>query len=404
MAPPFSFEILAKDKKTRARAGIINTLHGQIKTPYLVPVATRGFLIAISHSDLNKINPQALLANTYHLHFRSPGDKKIRAEGGLHKFMSFNKTIFTDSGGFQALSLGPGLQNIMRKIGFLPKNNLVSSDSSIETFAKLTNKGILFKSVYNNKEEFMGAKESMKIQENLGSDIIFAFDQCNPQNQTLKETEKSMNISHKWEIQSLKYRNKEQAIYGIIHGGVFKSLRKRSTKFISSLPFDGIAVGGSIGKNKKEMYEILKTIINAISEEAYNKPRHMLGIGWIDDLFECVSLGIDTFDCVQTTRVARHGYLYVSPESGGNKSDGFKIRIGRATYAKDEKPIDSSCTCQTCKKHSRSHLHKLFKSKDLEYSRLATIHNLFFIESLMKNIRNSILKGNFNKLKKRWMK
>ena len=396
----FSFEILKKDKNSLARTGIINTAHGKIHTPYLVPVATRGFIIALPKKDLNTINPQAILSNTYHLHFKHPGDKAIKLSGGLHKHIGFKKPIFTDSGGFQALSLGIGKLRNIRKIGFFPNSRKISENSDEESFAEMTEKGIIFKSVYSGKKRFIGPKESMQIQSNLGSDIIMAFDQCNCAGDTKKETLAAMQRSHIWEVESLKHYNKKQAIYGIIHGGTFKDLRLRSSKFISSLPFDGIAIGGSLGKTKPEMYKILKWFTPSLPEE---KPKHLLGIGWIDDIFNAVELGIDTFDCVEMTRIARHGNLYISPASGGNSKNKFRLSIRKSIYTNDNKKIDKNCQCYTCKNYKRKHLRQLYKQKNPEYHRLATIHNIYFMQNLMEKIRTSINKRNFMKMKSHWL-
>src|SRR3989344_120002 len=393
----FSFAIIDKDKKTRARTGVIKTKHGKIETPYLVPVATRGNIIALSMRDLAKIKVQALLANTYHLYLLK-GDKIVKKKGGLHGLMKFNKPIFTDSGGFQAFSLGIGREINLRKIGFFP--NKRTSKEKGERYSKITEKGVLFKSVYDGSEHFIGPKESMKIQSNLGADIIMAFDECTSPTHTKKEIKESMERSHRWEVESLKYRDKKQALYGIIHGGWFKDLRIKSAKFINSLPFDGIAIGGSLGETKESMYEILDWIMNKIDE----RPRHMLGIGWIDDIFECVERGIDSFDCVEMTRVARHGNLYIGPKSGGKKENKFRLNISRSIYSKDRKPIDSTCRCSTCKIYSRSELHKLIKNKDLKYGNHATVHNIIFMENLTKKIREAIKKGKFKELKKNWIK
>jgi tRNA-guanine family transglycosylase len=213
--------------------------------------------------------------------------------------------------------------------------------------------------------------------------------------------------SHRWELQSLKYHNKKQAIYGIIHGGWFKSLRLKSTKFINAQPFDGIAIGGSLGRTKEDMYKILDYLVPLLDE----RPRHMLGIGWIDDLFELVGRGIDTFDCVEMTRVARHGNLYISPISSGSRKNKYRIDIGKAIFAKDKKPIDKSCNCYTCKHYSRSDIHNFYKKMRQEkdekakalYGKLATLHNMHFMLSLMEKIRESIKSGTFQRLKKEWL-
>ena len=403
MAEQFSFKITHKDSHSKARAGIIHTAHGSIETPYLIPVATRSEIIALSQEDLAALKPQAILANTYHLHFMPPGDQEIKRLGGLHKKMNFSKPLFTDSGGFQALSLGFGKISKLRKIGFFPNQNPINLEKNENSFVKLTDKGIFFRSIYNEEiEEFMDAEKSMKIQSNLGADIIMAFDQCNPPGQTEEETKKAMEISHRWEIESLKYKDPQQALYGIVHGGAYPKLREQSANFIASLPFDGIAIGGSLGNTKSDMYSLLQGTIDNL-KDVDHKPRHMLGIGWVDDLFECVSRGMDTFDCVQTTRIARHGNLLVSPISGGTKANKFKIKIRRGIHSSDKNPIDSWCSCSTCKKYSRSDIFNLHKSKDPLYAKLATIHNISFMIKLSEEIKNSIKENRFGELKKEWL-
>ncbi len=402
---PIKFKIIARDKKSRARAGIIETRNGNIETPYLIPVATKGNIKSLSVKDINKINPQVLLANTYHLHLK-PGDKKIKKIGGLHKFMSFKKPIFTDSGGFQAFSLGIGAEIGVKKIGFFPGERMPSPKG--DSHARITEKGVMFKSIYNPEEKhFIGPKESMEIQSNLGADIIMAFDECTSPSSNKKYIEKSMHRSHRWEKESLKYRDKKQALYGIVHGGWFRDLRIESAKYINSLPFDGIAVGGSLGKTKEDMNTILEWIVPHLDD----RPRHMLGIGWVDDLFCCVEQGMDTFDCVEMTRVARHGNLYVSPESGGSVKNKFRINIQKSVFKNDKKSIDKYCKCSTCKKYSRANIRKIYKKMTSEkdekardlFGKLATTHNISFMLNLAREIRESILKGNFSKLKKKWL-
>ncbi len=404
---PISFQILAQDPKSKARAGIIKTRYGNIETPYLVPVATKGQIKSLTPKDIKKINPQALLANTYHLHLK-PGDKKIRKLGGLHKFMHFSKPIFTDSGGFQAFSLGIGAEIGVKKIGFFPGERIPSPKG--DSHVKITKKGVMFKSIYPPYEEhFIGPKESMQIQSNLGADIIMAFDECTSPSSNKKYIEESMHRSHRWELDSIKFHNPNQALYGIIHGGWFKYLRIKSAKYINSLPFDGIAIGGSLGKTKKDMKKILKWIIPQLND----RPRHMLGIGWIDDLFNCIEQGIDTFDCVEMTRIARHGNLYISPKAGGSLKNKFRINIQKIIFQEDKKPIDPSCKCLTCKKYSKSKLRKIYKkmtqnkndekAKDF-YGKLATTHNISFMLNLASQIRESIKNNSFQKLKDYWLK
>ena len=398
----FSFQVIAKDKNSKARAGIIHTKHGKILTPYLVTVATRAHVIAVTPKDIKKIKIQAMLANTYHLHMLKL-DKKIKSQGGLAKFMKFNNPTLTDSGGFQAFSLGWGRVHNSSKIGFIPnKNNIRKNESQDKNdrLAIITPSGVKFKSVYDDKWHFIGPKESMQIQSDLGADIIMAFDECTSPFSNKEYTSRSLEKTHKWERLSLKYKDKKQALYGIIQGGEHRDLRIKSTKYINSLPFEGIAIGGSFGKAKKRLYRILDWTVPLLD----SRPRHLLGIGWIEDIFECVERGIDTFDCVETTRVARHGNLFISPQSGGKKENKFKLKINRSIYEKDKKPIDKKCKCYTCKHYSRAKLRALFKSKNPEYKRLATIHNLSFMHNLCLTIRRAIIANKFKQLKRKWIR
>lgn len=391
----FSFEIVKK--LGRARAGFLKTKNGVIATPYLIPVATRGHIIGLTSEDLKLLKLQAVLANTYHLHFKFDSDK-IAKKGGLHKFIPFSGPIFTDSGGFQAFSLGLGKASGGRKIGFIPGERKETDPE--KQFAKISDKGVKFTSVYDNSESFMGPKESMEIQSALGADVIMAFDECTSAFSDKEYIKESMERSHRWEELSLKYRDKGQALYGIVHGGWYKDLRIKSAKFVNSLGFDGIAIGGSLGKSKENMGEILDWVIPELDD----RPRHMLGIGWVDDVFECVERGIDTFDCVEMTRIARHGELYISPSSGGNKENGFTIALSRGKYVGDSRYIDDKCKCPTCKEgYTRAELRKLYKAKDPEYNRLATLHNIWFMQDLMRQIRVSIINGRFSELKKKWL-
>lgn len=397
MPKNFSFEILKKDKKTKARLGSLSTRNGKIETPYFVPVATAGVIKGLDSNDLESLGVQCILANTYHLHLQ-PGEKIIKNSKGLHKFMNFKKPIFTDSGGFQAFSLGLGKVHGIGKIGFFPeKNKAVSSENNL---TRINNKGVYFKSIRDGSEHFIGPKESMKIQSDLGSDIIMAFDECTSPFSDYEYTKKATERTHDWAKISLKYRDKKQAIYGIIQGGEYKDLREFSSKIICSMKFDGIAIGGSLGKSKKEMFKIIDWIIPYLD----NRPIHLLGIGEISDVFEAIERGIDTFDCVHATRIARRGNLFISPESKGNVKNKFRINIKNSKYKKDLKPIDKNCKCPVCKNYSRKYLNHLYKARELTYFRLASIHNIYFMLKLMKEIRQAIKEDKFLELKSKWIK
>jgi queuine tRNA-ribosyltransferase len=396
----FRFEILNEDKGTRARLGVIRTRRGCINTPYFVPVATLATVRALGSDDLEALGVQCVLANTYHLHLK-PGDELIRKLGGLHGFMSFDRPIFTDSGGFQAFSMGCGREESINKIGgvFPHGRTKNDTDEKKENLTKITDQGISFKSAFDGTWQFLDPQSSMQIQSNLGSDIIMAFDECTSPLSDYDYTKEAMRRTHNWAVQSLNCHDKGQALYGIIQGGWFEDLRDESAKFMRSLPFDGLAIGGSLGNSKMDMHQVLDWVVPKID----GRPRHLLGIGEIDDIFECVERGIDTFDCVFPTRIARRGSALIAPESGGSPKNKFRVNIKSAQFKDDEKPIDSNCTCPTCQRYSRAYLRHLFVASELSYFRMVSIHNLYFILKLMQDIRESIVMGTFTVLKEKWL-
>jgi len=393
----FDFTVLKGDKRSRARRGVIKTRCGCIDTPYFVPVATMASVRALGSDDLADLNVQCILANAYYLHLK-PGDELIKKLGGLHKFMAFDRPIFSDSAGFQAFSLGFGREHNISKIGNIFPEGREAGERK-ENLTKITDEGIYFKSARDGTRRFMDAKTSMKIQSNIGSDIIMAFDECTSPLSDYEYTKRAMERTHDWANLSLQYQDKQQAIYGIIQGGWFEDLRHESTEFITSLPFDGIAIGGSLGNSKSDMHQVLEWVIPQLDE----RPRHLLGIGEIEDVFECVERGIDTFDCVAPTRLARRGNVFISPESGGGLENKFRITIKAGKYKDDKKPIDIRCTCPTCQQYSRAYLRHLYTSYELAYFRLASVHNLHFMLTLMEQIRTSIANGTFSRLKQKWL-
>ncbi len=393
----FHFEVFKEDTKSRARLGMITTRCGCIETPYFVPVATQASVRALGSDDLALLNAQCILANSYYLHIK-PGDEIIKKLGGLHRFMAFDRPIFSDSAGFQAFSLGFGREHNISKIGSIFPEGREAGERK-ENLTKITDEGIYFKSAHDGSRRFLDAKTSMKIQSNLGSDIIMAFDECTSPLSDYEYTKKAMERTHEWASLSLEHHDKQQAIYGIIQGGWFEDLRHESTEFITSLPFDGIAIGGSLGNSKSDMHQVLEWVIPQLDE----RPRHLLGIGEIEDVFECVERGIDTFDCVAPTRLARRGNVLISPESGGGLENKFRIGIKSGQYKDDKKPIDPGCTCPTCQRYSRAYLRHLYTVNELSYFRLASIHNLHFMLTLMEQIRTSISNGTFTRLKQKWL-
>lgn len=387
------FKILAKDGK--ARTGLLKLKYGSVKTPELVLVATKATVRALSSEDLLELDAQVLICNTYHLMLK-PGAEVVKKIGGLHKFMNWKGPLLTDSGGFQAFSLGLGKEHATGKLYFPGDDEFRKPGKSI---AKITDKGIHFKSVYDGSHQFLSPEKSIKIQEKLGADMILVLDECTSPLSDKKYTAKSLERTHKWALECLEVHKTEQAIMGIVQGGHWKDLREKSAKFISSLPFDAIAIGGSLGKSKKDMHNILRWVIPLLPEE---KPRHLLGIGVVEDIFEAVERGIDLFDCVSATRIARKGYAYIKP-SKGNKKNKFRYKVTTLKHQNDKTSLDKNCKCKVCKNYSRAYINHLFKASEFLAYNLVSYHNVHFLLQLMRDIRKTIETKTFKKMKKEWM-
>lgn len=382
------FKILRKDKGTKARLGILNTPHGTVKTPAYVMVATRGEIKSLKPSDIRRTGTQIVIANTYHL--QPDVEKNKISKNRTNKFDTFlinrlgaNIPTMTDSGGFQVFSLGFGHDRGAKKI--FPDNSKKSKKIQRRNI-RITNSGVYFK--IDNREKFLGPEKSIKIQQKIGADIIFAFDELTYLFDSYKYTEKSLKKTHKWALECLKTHNKNnQFLYGITQGGPYKKLRIAGAKFIGSLPFEGFGIGGAY--SKEGMIDVLKWTIPYLPEE---KPRHLLGVGKIEDIFTAIENGVDTFDCVIPTREARHGRIWTVK--------GY-YDIRKSKYSKDKKPLDKNCGCETCKKITRAKLRELFKNHDKlnEAQRYATIHNIYFFNDLVGQIRKSIEKNRFKKFK-----
>ncbi|MFH2028102.1 MAG: tRNA guanosine(34) transglycosylase Tgt [Nanoarchaeota archaeon] len=381
----------------KIRLGRVKTEHGSFNTPAFTPVATLATVKSLDQKDMDDMGAEILLANTYHLHLR-PGEKLIKKLGGLHKFMSWDKPIITDSGGFQAFSLGYGMEHNIGKIAYFPEG--VKKTESRDKWATIDDLGVRFKSHINGDKIFLNPKKSMQIQSDLGVDIIFAFDECTSPLSNKSYTKKALERTHRWAQECLDHYDKKQALFGIVQGGAYKDLRIKSAKFIGKLPFDGFGIGGSLGKTKEDMHNILDWTLSLLPK---NKPRHLLGIGAVEDIFNAVERGIDMFDCVAPTRWARRGCCYITPSAGGNVKNKFRLNIGNAQFTEDKKPIDKDCDCYTCKNYSRAYLKHLFKAGELTYFRLASLHNMNFMLRLMEKIRSSINNDSFRKLKKGWL-
>lgn len=384
------FKIVKKSKKSEARIGVLKTPRGELETPVFVPVATQAAVKTLTSEEVGETGSRLLIANTFHLHLK-PGEKIVKNAGGLHKFMNWRGSLMTDSGGFQVFSLGFGRDFGVGKI--LKRSKSVNASESTKNIRigqqpqniKIVKNGVWFKSPMDGRKIFIGPKESMKIQEALGADIIFAFDECTPPLADYEYTKKSLKKTHEWAVQSLKFRSKKQAIFGIVQGGKFKDLRIESAKFIGALPFDGFGIGGEFGDDKKIMERMLKWTLKELPE---NKPRHLLGIGHPEDLERIIKSGVDSFDCIAPTHYARRGIAFVSAEQYGNRLD-----LSKHVFLKDKRPLDEKCDCFVCQNYRRNYIAHLIRAKEISGMKMLTFHNLYFFNSLVEEIKEKIKRG-----------
>lgn len=370
---PFSFELIHQSRTSRARVGRIHTPHGIIDTPGFVAVGTNATLKAIDNELVNAIGLQLMFCNTYHLMLQ-PGSDVIKKAGGLHTFINRKHPIITDSGGFQVFSLAYGTVHEELKSSGKKKH-----DGSV---LKITEEGVVFRSYRNGDKVLLTPETSIAAQKDLGADIIIPFDELLPYHVTPHALKKSLERTHRWEKRSLDAHlsnPNNQAMYAVIHGGVDKELRMYSCATLTQLPFDGYAIGGSLGKTRTEMVDMLSYTVPLLPED---KPNHLLGIGDLDSLDACIRLGIDTFDSSHPTKCARHGLLFTT---AGN------LKIMQSSNRESFIPIDPGCTCIVCQKYTRAYLHHLFKAKEVTAHQLATIHNLHFMVQLMANYRQRIM-------------
>jgi len=395
-----SFKIIKKYKNTRARLGILKTPHGMIHTPNIAIVATKGSIRGISFDLARKFGGEIFMINTFHF-FHNNRYKIFKKFGGLHKFLNINYPLMTDSGGFQVFSLGFGLEHGVGKVADIFPLEARNHNKSLEfarpkgkSLVKIFEEGVEFVSPYDGKKLFLSPELSIKIQKILKADIIFAFDECTSPLSSYEYTKQAMSRTHRWALRCLEEfkGTKNQVMFGIVQGGEYEDLRKESAKFINSLPFFGFGIGGSLGKSKKDIIKVLNWTVPLLDE---NKPKHLLGIGEVDDIFNAVEQGIDLFDCVIPTKWARHGTGFT-----------FKGRINlrSSKYLNDKKPIDFECRCNICRKYSRSYLCHLIREKEIYGIMLLAEHNIFWILNLFKEIRKTIFNGNFRDLKRKILK
>lgn len=355
------FEVITKEK--RARRGRITFPSGYVvNTPAFMPVGTYGSVKALTPEEVKDTGAEIILSNTFHLMLR-PGVEIIKAHGGLHRFMQWPGPILTDSGGFQVFSLC--------------------------ALRKISEEGVSFKSPIDGADVFLSPEKSMQIQRDLGSDIVMAFDECTKFPSTHDEARISMELSMDWAKRSkVTHGDSKNALFGIIQGGIYPDLRDRSLKELLTIGFDGYAIGGlAVGEPKPEMFKILDHLTSQMPED---KPRYLMGVGTPEDLIEAVSHGVDMFDCVLPTRNARNGHLFTS--------QGI-VRIRNSAYKNDLTPLDPNCDCYTCKNYTRAYLHHLDKCQEILGLRLNTMHNLYFYQKLMRNLRWALEQGKLSRLK-----
>jgi len=371
------FTVTKRSKKSRARTGVIQTKHGNVLTPSFVPVATKGTLKTIPPRELSEIGVQIAFVNTFHLTVH-PGVDVIKKFGGIHKYSKLNIPLMSDSAGFQVFSLGDGKQN----------NKRIKTREGDEALLKrIDEKGVKFHSPRDGKEITFTPELSIKSQEKIGADLIMAFDECIYHNAGYEYTKEATDRTHRWLLRCIKtHKKRDQYLYGIIQGGVFKDLREESAKFVAEQKTAGVAIGGvAIGETSKEIREQVKWVSPYLPKD---RPVHLLGIGRVEDILDLVGEGIDTFDCVEPTRLARNGVVYQQQGKKFNRVDLMKTR-----YLSDKNPIQKNCRCYTCQNFSLSYLHHLFKEHELLGYYLATYHNLYFFAELFKDIRKGIEKG-----------
>jgi queuine tRNA-ribosyltransferase len=374
------FEIQARDGD--ARAGLIHLAHGEVATPAFIPLATKASVRGLSSAEVAELGYEMVLGNTFHLHL-SPGEELIAGRGGLHRFMGWERAIITDSGGFQVVSLAHG--GVADEI--TGRRGGVAGGAKVE----ISEEGVAFQSLLDGSNRFLGPEESMRIQRALGSDVALTFDECTPAHADRDYTARSTERTHRWLERCLEWHEREgpadQAVFGIVQGGVHEDLRRGSAVATAGAAIDGIAIGGTLGREKEEMHGVLGFTVPLLPEEA---PRHLLGIGEVDDLLAGIGMGIDLFDCAIPTRLARHGTA-LAPNPGGR----FRIDLTKATYAEDDSPIVEGCGCEACSRHTRAYLHYLARNKDLTGTRLLTLHNLSYMERLVAGARAAIEGGRF---------
>jgi queuine tRNA-ribosyltransferase len=396
--PNFSFDILHKDEKTDARLGMINTPHGSVETPNFIFCGTKASIKNLSPRDFANEGTQIILANTYHLMLNGGADL-MEKFGGIHKLMGWNGPMLTDSGGFQVFSFGHG--TVADEIKGRRNNQRKPMIS------KIREEGVEFYSYVDGSKRIITPEISIQTQQKIGADLILMFDECTPFNVEKKYTENSMHLSHRWGKRSLEYfikhNDHRQALYGIVQGGVYEDLRKESVDFVNTEDFFGIAVGGSLGQNKDQMHSIVNLTMSNVRRD---RTVHLLGIGGFSDVINGVECGIDTFDCVHPTRIARHGCAIVRPDvykKYNDRSVKEFVSLRNAVFKNSFEPIDSECQCYTCQNFSGAYLNYLIKANENLFMSLLSIHNIRQMNNLMLDVRNGLKSGSLDGVRKMWL-
>ncbi len=389
--PPVAFTIQARDGATNARAGRLHTAHGDVRTPAFVPLATKATVKGLLPQEVKALGYDMVLGNTFHL-MLNPGAELIERFGGLHGFMDWDGPIVTDSGGFQVFSMGHG--TIADEIKARPSRKRQGGEGAREgAILSIEEQGVRFRSYVDGAERFMAPEDSMAVQASLHSDIALVFDECTPFHVDREYTERSTERTHRWLTRCLDWHAEhgpdDQLVYGIVQGGVYEDMRRASARTVVSSGCDGVAIGGSLGAEKEQMYEVVGYAVAELGGEHEPLPRHLLGIGDVDDLIRGVELGIDTFDCAMPTRLGRHGTALVP-----DPSTRWRVDLTKSEWRTSEQPLMQGCACHACKRGlSRAYLSYLVRSSELTGMRLLTEHNLAFLARLMADLRQGILDG-----------
>ena len=383
MAP--SFSIRTRDPGSRARTGTLRLAHGDVRTPAFVPLATKAVVKTLEVSEVGELGYDMVLSNTFHL-FLAPGGELIERLGGVHRFMRWDKPVITDSGGFQVFSMGHGTVADEIK-GRATQTHRPDRAGAI---LRIDEEGVRFRSYVDGAERFMGPETSMGVQAQLGSDIALVFDECLPFHVTRDYTARSTERTHRWLDRCISWHERNgpasQGVYGIVQGGVEEDLRRWSAQEVASRGTFGLAIGGTLGKDKAQMYEVVGWTTEELPEQ---RPRHLLGIGDVDDLLRGVELGIDTFDCAMPTRIGRHGMAVVpDPERR------WRVDLAKGRFRDSDEPLCDGCPCRACAAgYSRAYLHYLFRLREMTGARIVTQHNLAYLQLLTAALRDAIDAG-----------